>query len=203
MKKIIILLFVLGFWDISLAQSFGAQLVLGANFSQVDGDQLGGYNKLGVNAGIQINREISDDWEAAFEIRYSMKGAKKVIDPKAPATFTLKLNYHYVEVPVLAKYKGFEKLIPFGGISIGINVLKERDENGITSKEPQLNATELGLILGISYQFNDRIAADLRHAYSLSSVRDAPIIINSPTVFGRAGWYNRLFTIGLNYRLKN
>ena len=61
----------------SYAQDFGAQLFLGANFSQVDGDQMGGYNKLGANVGIQINRPTNNDWESAFEIRYSMKGSKK------------------------------------------------------------------------------------------------------------------------------
>ena len=48
--------------SMSYAQDFGAQLLVGANFSQVDGDQFAGYNKLGVNAGIQINRPINSDW---------------------------------------------------------------------------------------------------------------------------------------------
>ncbi|MFT6113075.1 MAG: opacity protein-like surface antigen [Bacteroidia bacterium] len=183
------------------AQSFGASLLAGANFSQVDGDQLGGYNKLGVNLGVQIDRKLKEDWTAAFEIRFSMKGAKKVIDPEAPPTFTLKLSYHYLEVPLLIKYTHFDKFTPYAGPSIGVNVFNQRDENTITSKEEKLNRIEVGFHLGATYHLTDKIGIDLRHSYSLLSVRDFPIVVNSPTVFGRAGWFNRLFTAGIVYKL--
>ena len=94
--------------SISYCQNFKAAILVGANFSQVDGDQLGGYNKLGLNTGIEISRSVNDNWDAAFEIRYTMKGSKKVLDPKSLDP-TLKLSYHYIEVPLLAKYRGFEK----------------------------------------------------------------------------------------------
>ncbi|MFT4827291.1 MAG: opacity protein-like surface antigen [Bacteroidia bacterium] len=183
------------------AQSFGASLLAGANFSQVDGDQLGGYNKLGANLGVQIDRNIKEDWDAAFEIRFSMKGAKKVIDPEAPPTFTLKLSYHYLEVPLLIKYTHFDRFTPYAGPSIGVNVFNQRDENTITSKEEKLNRIEVGFHLGATYHLTDKIGIDLRHSYSLLSVRDYPIVVNSPTVFGRAGWFNRLFTAGIVYKL--
>ena len=129
--------------SMSYAQDFGAQLFLGANFSQVDGDQMGGYNKLGANVGIQINRPINNDWESAFEIRYSMKGSKKVIDPEGPPTPTLDLNYHYLEVPLLVKYLGWEKIEPYGGLSLGVNIFNERDDNGRKRKELKLKKTEI------------------------------------------------------------
>ncbi len=201
MKKIVLLWVLLGCSASLFAQGFGASLLAGANFSQVDGDQLGGYNKLGANLGIQIDRNIKDDWDAAFEIRFSMKGAKKVIDPEAPPTFTLKLSYHYIEVPLLVKYTHYERFTPYGGVSLGVNVFNQRDENTIITKEEKLNPTEVGFHLGATYHLTDKIGLDLRHSYSLLSVRDFPIVINSPTVFGRAGWFNRLFTAGVVYRL--
>jgi hypothetical protein len=201
MKKIFLLFIGLGLSVSLVAQSFGASLLAGANFSQVDGDQLGGYNKLGANLGVQIDREINEDWDAAFEIRFSMKGAKKVIDPEAPPTFTLKLSYHYIEVPLLIKYAHYERITPYAGVSIGVNVFNQRDENTIQTKEENLNATEVGFHLGGTYHLTDKIGLDLRHSYSLLSVRDYPIVVNSPTVFGRAGWFNRLFTAGVVYRL--
>ncbi|MDB4107055.1 PorT family protein [Bacteroidia bacterium] len=199
MKKILLIFFSLYSCLFALGQGFGAQVHLAANFSQVDGDQLGGYNKLGLNAGLQINRAIKEDWEGAFEIRYSMKGAKKVIDPEAPATFSLKLNYDYLEVPFLLKYTKYDKITPFAGISVGANVRNQRDENGIVSNEQALNFMEVGFHLGGNYHFTDKWGIDLRHSYSLISVRDFPIVVNSPTWFGRAGWYNRLFSVGLTY----
>jgi len=186
-----------------VAQDFGAQLLFGTNFSQVDGDQLGGYHKLGLNTGIQINRNIHENWVSAFEIRYSMKGAKKIIDPEAPPTFTLDLKYHYLEVPFLIKYTGWQTISPYLGISMGINILNERDENGIITKESELRKSEVGFHLGGTYPLNNRWHIDLRHSYSLLSIRDYPIEINSPVLFQRIGWFNRLITVGLIYQLSN
>lgn len=181
------------------AQSFGSILKLGVNFSQVDGDQLGGYNKVGINPGVEINRRIDDKWIGAFEIRYSAKGAKKVLDPELPDTY-LKLSYHYIEIPVLAKYQ-FDKFQGIGGISFGVNVFNQRDDNGIVGPELKLKKTEMALHLGASYNFSKRWGAEIRHSYSMSSIRDQSIIVIGPTWFGRAGWYNRLFTVSLNYTL--
>ena len=50
MKNIILLSAILFYSQVLFAQDFVAELLLGANFSQVDGDQLGGYNKLGANS---------------------------------------------------------------------------------------------------------------------------------------------------------
>ncbi len=201
MQKTFIVIFIMLLSSSSLfAQGYKADLLLGANFSQVDGDQLGGYNKLGLNIGIAISRPLTKPWEASFEILYTQKGSKKVIDPDN-ITPTLKIDYHYVEVPLLARYKLNKKIRFFGGPSIGVNVFNQRDDNGIVLKEKQLLKYEVALHLGGSYHLTDKLSADLRHSYSLLSIRDFPIVVNSPTWFGRAGWYNRLFTVGLRYNL--
>lgn len=201
MKRIVLFFLLAYSYSFVRGQGFGAELLIGINLSQVDGDQLAGYNKLGLNTGLQINRKINESWDGAFEIRYSMKGARTVVtDPDLPPPLDLKLNYHYVEVPLLAKYSALEKFTFYGGPSIGINVLNERNENGRQSEELELKLIELCVHLGGTYFLTDKIGLDLRHSYSLSSVRDVPIIVNSPTWFGRAGWYNRLFTVGVVYR---
>lgn len=198
MRIVTIIFFVIA--SVCSAQDFGAELMLGANFSQVDGDQLGGYNKLGANAGIQINRQVNDDWQGAFEVRFSMKGAKKVLDPEIPEP-DLKLSYHYLEVPIIAKFTRYNRITPYAGLSLGINVFNQRDENSIKTEEEALQPYEIGLLLGGTYHLTEKIGLDLRHSYSLVSIRDFPIVVNSPTVFGRAGWYNRLFTLGLSIKL--
>lgn len=200
MKRNGLFFLILSSFQVSFSQGFGAEFLLGANFSQVDGDQLAGYNKLGLNLGIQINREIKTDWQAAFEIRYSMKGAKKVIDPEAPPSFDLKLSYHYVEVPLLVKYNGLENITLYAGPSVGVNVVNKRNENGRISEEDELNPMEFGMHLGATYYVSDHLGLDVRHSYSMLSISNMPFIVNSPTWFGRAGWYNRLFTIGITYK---
>lgn len=181
-------------------QGYSAHLMVGANFSQVDGDQFAGYNKLGFNTGIAINREFKGKWSGGFELLYTQKGSQKVLDPDVPEP-SLVINYHYVEVPIIARYQVMEKVSAYAGPSIGVVVFNERDDNGFVSKEEGLNSWELAMHLGVSYAFTNRWNADLRHSYSLWSVRDYPMLANSIMWFGRSGWYNRLFTLGLRYDL--
>jgi opacity protein-like surface antigen len=182
------------------AQSYKADILLGANFSQIDGDQFAGYNKLGLNLGFAINRTVKGPWDASFEILYTQKGSRKVLDPDIIEP-SLVINYHYIELPLLARYALNDKVQFYAGPSFGINVFNERDDNGFIKKEEALNKTEVAMHLGGSYAVSDHFALDLRHSYSILSIRDFPIIVNSPTWFGRAGWYNRLFTIGVRYRM--
>ena len=147
MKRIGLIIFIALFSVGVEAQEFDARLLLGANFSQIDGDQFAGYNKLGLNAGVGIGRSYNNEWDFGFELRYSMKGSKKVIDPEV-FTPTLTINYHYIEVPLLAYYKGFDNLVLFGGPSLGVNVYNQRNDNGFRSEEEALNRTEVGLVLG-------------------------------------------------------
>lgn len=203
MKKIIIILFVLFYATLSNAQEFGSKLKLGANFSQVDGDNMGGYNKLGANIGIEINRSLNDKWDAFTEIRYSMKGARTPVqDPEGPAQDFLKLNFHYIELPLMVRYKKFEHFPIYAGLSVGVNVFNQRNENGIKLKEAELLNTEFAFHLGFNYEINDKWEVDLRKSISFISVRDYDFTVISPFWWGRAGWYHRLFTLGLNYNLR-
>ena len=201
MQKSLMMIFILLLLStLTKAQDYEADLLLGVNFSQIDGDQFAGYNKLGLNIGFAISRKIAEPWEASFEVRYSQKGSRKVLDPDIPQP-SLVINYHYAEVPLLARYNFTENIQFQAGPSIGVTVFNERNDNGFVKKEEALLGYEVAFHLGGSYHLGEHWSADLRHSYSLFSVRDYPIIFNSPTWFGRAGWYNRLFTVGLRYNL--
>lgn len=202
MKKILVLVLIITSQNL-LAQEFGARLKLGANFSQVDGDNMSGYNKLGANIGLEINRNINDKWDAFTEIRYSMKGARTPIqDPEDFTGFTIIMNYHYIELPLMARYNGIDRLPIYGGLSAGVNVFNQRNENGMKFQEPELLTMEYALHLGVTFEINEKWEADVRHSQSFISIRDYDWVVISPFWWGRAGWYNRLFTIGLNYKLR-
>lgn len=182
------------------AQVYRADLMLGANFSQVDGDQMGGYNKLGINFGFAINREVKKDWQAGFELHYSQKGSKKILDPDIidPA---LVLNYHYIEVPLLASYSYNKAITFFGGPAIGVNVKNQRIDNGLELREEELRPWELSLQFGGYYRFGEKLSVEIRHSSSFWSIRDYPFKANGPLWIGSSAWYNRLFTVGLRYDL--
>ena len=107
-----------------------------------------------------------------------------------------------VEVPILAMYSITDKLQFSGGPSIGVNILGEREENGIAQDVDGLQPIEIAVVLDITYYVTDEFGLSLKHSYSVISVRDFPIQAGA-TGIGRAGWYNRLFTAGIRYRLRD
>src|ERR1035441_1793598 len=61
------------------AQYFNAGFRLGANFCQIDGDRMSGYNMGGIVGGVFVTYHFSSKWEGQFEMLYSQKGSQRVI----------------------------------------------------------------------------------------------------------------------------
>lgn len=179
------------------AQSFGAQLVAGLNFSQVDGDQYAGYNKVGLNTGVAVNREIKEKWLLQMELLYSGKGSRKLTSEEDMQIFALR--YRYLEIPVLGIYQIREKLRLHTGPSIGFNIGAEFDDGREwMPANPPLLPYEVAGHLGAEYTFADNWAFSARHSLSLLRVGNP----NNGTQFYRLtanGLYNRLFTFSLRY----
>ncbi len=108
MFKKIPLYFFLTFFSLSLVknataqQRFKAGLVLGLNAAQVNGDDNGGYNKLGLQGGLRGVVILRDKMEILLEMLYSQRGSRSKTN-QFPAG--LKINLQYVEVPVMFGYK--------------------------------------------------------------------------------------------------
>ncbi|MBC8173012.1 MAG: PorT family protein [Chitinophagales bacterium] len=94
-----------------------AGLILGANFSQVDGDNLDGFNKLGLNTGGIAHINFNPNWSLSFEILFSQKGSRTRPDPDLINTYKLVLNY--ADVPVAINYKDRNRMIFSAGLAYG------------------------------------------------------------------------------------
>jgi hypothetical protein len=69
----------------AFAQNFKLTLSSGINFSQINGDNLAGFHKLGLVAGAGVSRNINQNQQWSFEFLYSEKGSKDIVtlgDPK-------------------------------------------------------------------------------------------------------------------------
>jgi hypothetical protein len=73
-KFIIIILIIIP--TIVCSQTFDLGLTMGINTSQVSGDGLGGYNKLGIRIGGLIRKEFSQ-FNAQIELQYINKGSSR------------------------------------------------------------------------------------------------------------------------------
>ncbi|TLX77779.1 PorT family protein [Labilibacter sediminis] len=172
LKKILIIVLIICPLSIK-AQDFKAGMLAGGVFSQVDGDSYAGFNKLGLVTGLYVSREFSDIWSGQFEIVYKQKGSRHNPNESIEDYTKYKLNLNYIEVPVMAKIK-VNKFSFEGGVTMGmlINSLEE-DEYGDVGATVEFEDFEWGSLVGVNYQFHEKMYANIRWAYSLSRVRKA------------------------------
>ncbi len=91
----------------AFGQRFGFGATAGLTFSQVNGDRLAGYDKLGIEAGLRTNILLTDRWDLIVELLYSQRGsASEITFGGDNAGYALQLNY--LAIPVMAELKDWE-----------------------------------------------------------------------------------------------
>lgn len=176
MRKIVILLLLTVATATISAQNFRGGLRAGFTATQMSGDDLGGFHKLGAYAGGFVNWRFikAPKWAIQPEINFVMKGSSKYLRADKNGNIGSKyvLTMYYIEVPVLAKFmivRGLE--VEFGptfGVLCGAT---EKDANGIMPGRMPFRRFELCGMAGISYTIRDHFGLSLRFVQTAIPVR--------------------------------
>lgn len=174
--KIFIISTIVAFPLFLSAQNFRGGLRAGISMTQISGDDLSGFHKLGAYAGGFVNwRFIQNDrWSIQPEINFVMKGSSTYLKADKNGNVGPKyvLTMYYVEVPVLAKFrivKGLE--VEFGPTFGVLTHATEKDANGIMNARMPFRWYELCAMGGISYLIKEHYGISLRYVQTLVPVR--------------------------------
>ena len=94
------------------ALQFNGGLIGGATASQIHGDGIGGFNKVGLNMGATIEIGRRGKKNIQIGIAYNQKGSKK--PPNPPEDYdTWKYRFTYIDIPITMSYsyKMFDILV--------------------------------------------------------------------------------------------
>ncbi len=176
------------------AQIFKAQVITGINISQVDGDEVYGYKKLGANVGLGVifPVEKTKKWLVSVETLYNQKGAiaKKTAVDNFPQKWKYRLFLDYVETPFMMHYEdrgGFTAGIGFSwGRAIGV----KEYENGTlvpttTTTSGTYERSDWNFLADVRFKIYRQLKFNFRYAYSIVPIRE------------------RYFTKGLNPHWRN
>ena len=180
------------------AQSFNAGFFGGLTASQVDGDQYGGFNKLGMTAGFFVNREIDKNFYWQLEIKYVTRGA---LESEPEIYFYDKTVYRYIEIPLSVNYLLDEKYQFELGLSPEVLLsYAHYDGNGQTepSLYPDNNRFGLSVFAGIVYWFVPSTGVGFRYTYSAISFRPEEEW-NNPQYRGH---FHNVLAFTVNYKFK-
>jgi len=161
----------INFTYVSQAQFIKAILPIGLNFTQVDGDDIAGYNKLGLHTGVGAMIDLDEDekWEVGFEILYNRMGSKSNSDETIRQGFDLKLQYDYVSIPLLINYKDVGKGYLGAGLIISqlVNNKRFQDKIELPNTSIKTKSIDIGIMGQLGFVFSPNFRATLRVGYSI------------------------------------
>lgn len=177
------------------AQYFGGGFSAGLSASQLRGDMRTGFDKIGLTAGIYINRSFGGgSWLWGTEMHYIGKGS--VSNQKLPNGGQIqdfKNSLHYIEFPIYLKYRFTEKIASGGGIAPAYFLSARFTSYGsvLPSNYYEIKKIDIGPMWFIDYRLGERTSASMRFFYSAF-----PIANN-------IGWFNNTISLSLKFDLKN
>lgn len=197
----ILCLVVIGFWNTVEAQNtFKARAFAGITASQIRGDLLAGYDKLGLTGGLQMAVEASDRFDIALEFQFIQKGSQAQFTFGSPIDIR-RTTLNYVEVPVMAVIKdwyiedgGYYKVKGHLGFSYGRLIDVSSSNGAFQNSLGNFKRGDFALVVGGSYAINPKMEIVAR--YSNSFVR-----IYENEQLGTDGLINYLWSFTLSYGL--
>ncbi len=188
---------------LTTAQSnFDGGVFLGMTASQVDGDQLQGFDLPGLNAGFYAKRAVGKKSTARLELAFVQKGSR--IPPSDSSNF-YKLRLNYIQIPLVYEYRWKDLSFEIGlGADIFVNK-KEEDLSGPRDSPLGYYRVSMVGLFGVSYYFTDNWILNLRTTNSITNISDGRngAVSQAASYFGPYGQRNDVLSFALIYEFNN
>ena len=199
------------------AQRIKGAVIAGMNLSQVDGDEVYGFSKVGMNTGVSAILPIGKWFSFSIETIYSQKGSKQgeqyydsvelVPDSIVIWTGAYKLNLDYLEVPVLFHFNDRNIFSAGVGFSYGRLVNVKEYEHGRRVTTTSLNSgvykrSDWNILFDLQFRLHKKISKfkfNIRYAYSMSKLRTRDYFNSKGEYTGTRHQYNNLFSFRVIY----
>ncbi len=190
----------------SAQQVFEGGLMAGITGSQIDGDGMGGYHKIGVSADIYAKLVFNKKWGMISGVGYAGKGAMSDIKYQYLVT-----SFHYAEIPIWFEYNALDKFSFTGGLTVGYLIRGYQKTSGITfdEKDLKLLKMEYSTYFSVNYKLSDRLSLNLVHTYSILPINEYSNIFTKNFIiyliqYGHQPhplWYNRSIRLSIQYKI--
>jgi hypothetical protein len=187
-----------------MSQSIKGGLIAGFNLTQIDGDQLYGYHKIGLNLGATAIVPVGKKFSATIETIYTQKGSyQSPKDTLSSPPYKLILNY--LEAPVFFSYTDKDVIKAGAGFSWGRLVQFQEWEhlkrvNWTTSYGPY-NPNDYDVLIDLQFKIHNGFWLDCRYFYSITKIRTRTFTDVSGNVWTRKQ-YNNDIALRLIYVFK-
>jgi len=157
------------------AQRFKGSAVFGLNFSQIDGDQLAGFSKLGLTGGFKLAYPLKKNVDLNIEMLYSQRGSTSGFGfGGGNDNFT---DLKYIELPVyvnimdwLVEEEDYYKAKAHAGLMYAY-LFDVNSVNGLLRDDIEnYERHNVGYVLGVDYAFNSKLGLTVRYTRAFNSI---------------------------------
>jgi hypothetical protein len=166
--------------DITVDRQIKGELIGGFNLSQVDGDEVYGFNKFGINAGFGGILPLGHRFSLSVEVLYNEKGSYRKYPPESDSLSHIpyySLKWNYLTTPIMVHFED-RNTWTFGvGFSYGRMIsFKELEHNKFqTWSRPDTitykSKNEFAVIADIRFRIWKHLKLNVQYSYSLAKIR--------------------------------
>jgi hypothetical protein len=165
------------------SQRIQGVLIGGFNTTNVQGDDVFGFHKVGLNAGAAAFIPFGDKWSVSLETSYSEKGAYHAEGGRG-MDYMLKHDYNeyklvlnYVEVPILVHFEDKNFLKAGTGFSYGRLIEVKEWEDGVrmattTLTDGPYDLNDFSWIFDVQIPIYQQLKFDARYSFSMFKIRE-------------------------------
>ena len=173
-----------------LGQGFGGGLYAGISTSQVSGDGIVGFHKVGAWGGGFTDYRFTPRSTLQFELSFIQKGSRQAPTVKNNGVLYVH-NQNMLELPILYRWYGIKNMSLELGTQFGylINTV-ERDNSGDIRGGVPFKKAEWSVTGGLSYYFwKGKIEVNGRYSNSILTLRQNDWWVNHVIAFSVRFWF--------------
>lgn len=167
----------------------------GMNATQIAGDLMAGYRKVGANVGVGAHIMYMPEFSNSIELSYSMKGSQESFKNNDPLNFK-KFSFDYVEIPVLFNYHEKDVAIFHGGFTFGRLIRYNIDQAGGLTLPDEPKKWDFAATVGATFLIKEMFGINIKANFSLNSLWDLSVASSRAR---RGGWYHNALSFRVIY----
>jgi hypothetical protein len=160
-------------------------LTAGVNTSDVVGDGLGGFRKIGITAGVFAFKPISEKGNLEIQLLFFQKGSQQLPRPEEGIYDAYKLQLNYIDLPVFYVFEVSKWEVALGPSFGWLLSQKEEDFFGLANTTNPFNNFELAANAEIRWNPADNFRLALRYHLAILPSRHNIVGANLATLRGQ------------------
>jgi len=149
---------------------FVAAPMLGFNLSQIDGDDLSGYHRIGLTAGGRVAAVLHPRWRLTLELQYIQQGSSRGRNEFSGSLDKIALQF--VEAPLMVQFLEWKFQINLGASYGRLIQYRVIDNTGSeVSDQFTYQPDQFFLLGGFTFLFTEKAGLDFRLSRALTNLQ--------------------------------